>query len=306
MIELLHSDSDASQNKKNNYYNHMINNNKNSTPRHVAFICDGNSRWAEENNLSTSHGHSKGADRLVELLETLQSDGISYCTLFGFSTENWNRPITEIQEIFRVMEQTARRLVPRLLQESNSVRLRILGDLQDERIPLGLRTILYELQTMTSNSHRSLKDDHNNGNENDKKTLTVCLAINYGGRQDILQATQRMATEIAAGRLTTNSITQDVLASFLTTAGIPDPDMIVRTSGEHRLSNFLLWNVAYAELYVTDVLWPDFDAACWNEALQWYQQRNRRFGSRTPLDTVDKSISSTSVTLQGNGNGNHH
>ncbi len=257
-------------------------------PRHVAFICDGNSRWAQDNNCSTSQGHSKGADRLVDLLEILQGDGIAYCTLFAFSTENWNRPTIEIQEIFRVMEETARRLLPRLLQDSHTIQLRILGDLQDQRIPFGLRKILQELQTMTRQSS-SQKEN----------SLTVCLAINYGGRQDILQATQQLAIEVAAGRLTPEAITQNLLASFLTTSGIPDPDLIIRTSGEHRLSNFLLWNVAYSELYITDVLWPDFDAACWQHALMWYQQRNRRFGSRCEARVANEK---PSVPLQLNGN----
>lgn len=256
------------------YHNRQI-------PQHVAFICDGNSRWAQQHNCSTSQGHSKGADRLVDLLENLQADGVSYCTFFGFSTENWKRPTSEINEIFRVMELTARRLMPRLLQQSSSVHLRILGDLQDDRIPLGLRKILQELQIRT---HRVPKTD---------KALTVCLAVNYGGRQDMLQATQRIATEVAAGRMNPDNITQDVIASYLTTAGIPDPDLIVRTSGEHRLSNFLLWNVAYSELYVTDVFWPDFDAACWQEALLWYQRRNRRFGSRT--DNAEFATTPTSM-----------
>ena len=240
-------------------------------PQHVAFICDGNSRWAKQNNCSTAQGHAKGADRLVELLEVLRDDGISYCTLYGFSTENWNRPDYEVKEIFRVMEQTARSLLPRVLKETSSIKLRILGDLQDERIPYGLRAILREIQTITDRAARK--------NEK-RKVLTVCLAINYGGRQDILQATQKMMAAVVAGELAADEVTQDKLSSFLSTAGIPHPDLIVRTSGEYRLSNFLLWNAAYSELYMTDVLWPDFDRACWDQALEWYQQRSRRFGSR--------------------------
>jgi undecaprenyl diphosphate synthase len=252
-------------------------------------------------------GHSKGADRLVELLETLQADGITYCTLFGFSTENWNRPSQEIQDIFRIMEQTARNLVPRLLMPdvSQSIQLRILGDLQDERIPFGLRTILQDLQTMT-------RKQSNDPKATSKTTLTVCLAVNYGGRQDLVQATRKIAQEVAAGRLSPDAITQDVLESYLTTTGIPDPDLIVRSSGEHRLSNFLLWNAAYAELYVTDTLWPDFDAASWKQALQWYQQRHRRFGSRSPspsavpVGVTASSSSSASVRSCSEESHKHH
>ena len=248
-------------------------------PRHVAFICDGNSRWAQHHQVSTAQGHWKGADRLVELVETLKEDGISYCTLYGFSTENWKRPSQEIQEIFAVIEHTARTLLPRLMQDSSSIQLRILGDLQDERIPLGVRKILQELQKMTGKQS-------NTSDESDDKSLTVCLAINYGGRQDILQATQKLAAAILAGEIQ-DDITDATLASYLSTSGIPDPDMIVRTSGEHRLSNFLLWNAAYSELYMTDVLWPDFDVQCWQEALLWYQQRHRRFGARSARQLRD-------------------
>lgn len=259
-------------------------------PEHVAFICDGNSRWATEHGVPTSQGHLEGADRLIELLEALQEDGISYCTLYAFSTENWKRPRHEIHEIFSVMEQAAWKVLPRLVpqrlesngNEKSSIRIRILGDLQDERIPLGLRKILQKLQKST-NRDRDVSDD-----DSVKKTLTVCLAINYGGRHDILQATKNLAAALAAGKIRDEDITDETISSYLSTAGVPDPDLIVRTSGEHRLSNFLLWNAAYSELYVTDTLWPDFDKDSWRGALQWYQQRHRRFGARQGQDSIGK------------------
>jgi undecaprenyl diphosphate synthase len=273
-------------------------------PQHVAFICDGNSRWAQQYNLSTSQGHWKGADRLTDLFEYLREDGISYCTLYAFSTENWRRPPQEIQEIFRVVEQTARNLVPRLLQESSPIHLRILGDLDDDRIPLGLRTILQELQKLTDKQsvkrNDKLRKQRNDGTKHKTEPLTVCLAINYGGRQDILQASRKMAAAVVAGELSAEEMSEDTMSSYLSTAGIPDPDIIVRTSGEHRLSNFLLWNAAYSELYVTDVLWPDFDIHCWKEALKWYQQRSRRFGSRSgKVDTASiTSAKSANTKIQ--------
>lgn len=265
-------------------------------PQHVAFICDGNSRWAHRRGLHTREGHVQGADRLLDLLEQLQHDQIRYCTLYGFSTENWKRPKEEIQEIFGVMEATARTIFPRLLQKnrigsSSYIRIRILGDLHDERIPLGLRMILQELQ-------RTTDQQQHQGGAGD--ILTVCLAINYGGRQDIVQATQKMVAAVQAGTLSLEDIDNDsTFSSYLSTAGIPDPDLIVRTSGEHRLSNFLLWNSAYSEFYVTETLWPDFDIQAWHAALEWYQHRNRRFGSREPVAIhPNGTVNNTSTTMK--------
>ena len=298
---------------------------KGSLPQHVAFICDGNSRWAHSKGLETSQGHVQGADRLVQLLQQLQHDRISYCTLYGFSTENWKRPPHEIQNIFQVMEATAHAMFPRIVASSSSsssllstassmssIRIKILGDLDDERIPYGLRRILQELQRITANQPSLQELTQRDHNDNDPSTaphfLTVCLAINYGGQQDILQATKKVAAAVLAGELSLQDLDRreeynneeedgsnahGIFASYLSTAGIPDPDLIVRTSGEHRLSNFLLWNSAYSEFYVTDTLWPDFDIDSWHDALRWYQQRNRRFGSRESTPTAASPRSST-------------
>lgn len=243
-------------------------------PKHVAFICDGNSRWASKRQLPTSAGHIAGADRFVDLLDYLKADGIQYCTFYGFSTENWNRSAQEIEGLFKIMEQTARQLANRVLRESSSLEIKLLGDLEDERIPSGLKDILEELQEKTNgrNSKSSSVTDAST-------PLTICLAINYGGRQDILHATQKLVEAVKNG-LSPAQITEETLASYLCTSSIPDPDMIIRTSGESRLSNFMLWNCAYSELYMTPVLWPDFDKNCWRNALSWYQQRQRRFGYR--------------------------
>jgi undecaprenyl diphosphate synthase len=269
-------------------------------PKHVALICDGNSRWAREQKLPTSMGHCQGADRLVELLETMtstSSSNIDFVTLYGFSTENWKRSSREVREIFQVMEMTARAVLwnhKRQYHQNQStskrpVQVRILGDLDDERIPNGLRDTLRELEDVTA---RDASND-----KGGTKALTLCLAINYGGRQDIVQAFQRLAIDVAEGKLDPQSINVDTIANQLSTSDIPDPDIIIRTSGECRLSNFLLWNCAYAELYFTDTLWPDFDARCWEEALQWYQRRQRRFGARKESDDDDNDDASSSSTI---------
>jgi undecaprenyl diphosphate synthase len=291
LINLQSDDSDRLHN------NHKSTTSNNTMPKHVAFICDGNSRWARKRHLPTLAGHVVGADRLVDLLEDLGDDGIEYCTLYGFSTENWSRPANEIQDIFRVMEQTAWTMSRQVLDERSTMRIRLIGDLQDERIPVELRSILEELQQASEKKKLQQEAD---GTAN---PLTVCLAVNYGGRQDILQASRKMAVAIASGELSADEVTEETLASFLSTAGIPDPDMIVRTSGEYRLSNFLLWNCAYSELYMTPVLWPDFDQACWRDALHWYQQRQRRFGSRSkePTDITTSSKYKNNEAPKKNG-----
>jgi undecaprenyl diphosphate synthase len=236
-------------------------------PRHVAFVCDGNSRWAAAHNLPSSAGHIAGADRLIHVLDGLRDRRVQYCTMYGFSTENWKRPAHEVRDILNVMETTARRFYNRALEENVCVRL--LGDLDDKRLPKGLTTLLRKLEQDTAR-----KDGE------DK--FTLCVALNYGGRQDILNASRRLveAVDDANTEFTIADIDEDAFCSFLSTVGIPDPDLIVRTSGESRLSNFLLWNAAYAELYFTTVLWPDFDETALDDALEWYAQRKRRFGAR--------------------------
>lgn len=234
-------------------------------PRHVAFICDGNSRWAEARGLPSSAGHAAGADRLMKCLETLKELGVECCTMYGFSTENWKRSEREIRDILRVIEDTGDRFYARALREN--VRVKILGNVEDERIPPSLRSVLQKLEKDTSRGGTA-------------QQLTVCLAINYGGRQDIVNAGVRMAKAVAAGDIDAADITEETVASYLYTADVPDPDLIIRTGGEQRLSNFLLWNMAYAELYFSNTLWPDFDGTCVREAIGWYSSRSRRFGGR--------------------------
>ena len=281
-------------------------------PRHVGIVCDGNSRWATAHHLPTISGHLAGAERLVDVLTALRQQGVQYCTLFGFSTENWQRSDREVQDILCVMEQTARQFYARAVQEQVSIR--ILGNLQDERIPDSLRSILVRLEKDTANrfsatsttttvcspgsSSSLLSNNLHNIQQQQQSALTLCIAINYSGRQDIVQATQRLCRLVADGTLHPDEITPDLFASSLSTAGLPDPDLIIRTSGESRLSNFLLWDAAYAELYFTDTYWPDFDANTLQEALKWYAQRCRRFGARQPSSSG--SCSKSSIANQAN------
>ena len=237
-------------------------------PRHVAFICDGNSRWARAKGLPPAAGHAAGAESFVNILDTLKDAGVEYCTMYGFSTENWKRSRQEIQDILSVVERSAHVFYNRALREN--LRIRVLGDMTDERIPQSLREILARLEKETS--------------QGDKK-LTLCLAINYGGRRDIVEASKRLAQSVLEGNISVDDITETSFAEFLSTSGIPDPELIIRTSGESRISNFLNWNAAYSELYFTDVLWPDFDDSCAKEALDWYSMRRRRFGARTPEES---------------------
>lgn len=234
-------------------------------PKHVAFICDGNSRWAQERGLPTALGHAKGAERLVQVLEALQERGPRYCTMYAFSTENWKRSDREIDELFRTMEQSLLKFEPRAKEEN--VRIRVIGDWKDPRIPKSFRDALERVQNET---HDCIKTD---------SSFTICLAINYGGRQDILQAVQALIDEKDRSP---SELTMEDLSKCLSTHSIPDPDLVIRTGGECRLSNFLLWNVAYAELYFCDTYWPDFGPAALDQALAWYETRQRRFGGRQP------------------------
>jgi undecaprenyl diphosphate synthase len=264
----------------NNYYHDI--------PKHVAFVCDGNSRWAKARNLPTVFGHAEGAKRLVEMTASLKQYGVSYCTMYGFSTENWRRSPSEINDILTVMEQTARRFYGQALNER--VRVKILGDIHDQRIPTSLREILQQLELDTS----VFGEEEATTTTTMTTSLTICLAVNYGGRQDIVNASVRLAQAIASGELSPTDVTEDTFASYMYTHDIPDPDLIIRTSGECRVSNFLLWNAAYSELYFTPVLWPDFGEDHWKTAVEWYRDRKRRFGGRA--DSYSPSPSTKSTT----------
>jgi undecaprenyl diphosphate synthase len=230
-------------------------------PRHVAIIMDGNGRWAQRRGLTRIEGHKRGKDSVRAVVESSRRLGIEYLSLFAFSTENWGRPRREVDALMRLLRRYLRTELRKMMK--NEVRLLAIGDLK--RLPPVLQ---HELQT-TMNATR------------DNQRLTVLLAVNYGGQEDILQASRALAQAAREGRLRPEDINEQIFRGHLYTAGIPDPDLLIRTSGEMRLSNFFLWQSAYTEVYVTDTLWPDFREREYLTALAHYQRRDRRFGRVT-------------------------
>ncbi|MCB9688495.1 MAG: isoprenyl transferase [Alphaproteobacteria bacterium] len=227
-------------------------------PTHLAVIMDGNGRWATERGLPRSAGHEAGADSVREITRACRRKGIRYLTLYSFSTENWGRPEDEVDTLMALL---ARYLVEeRDEMMDNGVRLQGIGEL--DRLPKYVRTLLEEATRITA----------------DNEGLLLTLALSYGSRAEIVDSMRFLAREVEAGRLRPEDIDETAIGAHLYTAGMPDPDLLVRTSGEMRLSNFLLWQVAYAELYVTDVMWPDFRSPQLEEALESYARRQRRFG----------------------------
>ena len=227
-------------------------------PRHVAVIMDGNGRWAERRGKPRIVGHQAGMKAVREVIETTAELGIPYLTLYAFSQENWKRPRTEIEALMGLLKRYIRTERKDLIDKG--IRVRAIGDI--ERLAHGSREELDELITDTAANER----------------LTVTLALSYGGRSEIVEAVRRIAREVRAGELDPEGIDEEVFADRLYTADLPDPDLLIRTSGELRISNFLLWQIAYTELYVTEVLWPDFDRDAFLDAVAAYQGRERRFG----------------------------
>ena len=223
-------------------------------PRHIGFIMDGNGRWAKLRGKSRSYGHKKGADVIEEVVSACFDEGVEAVSLYAFSTENWSRPKEEIDTIFDLLEKLLRRYENKLVNER--IRLIISGDLSEISEKLRNRSI-----SVMKNTERFVG-----------KTLNI--AINYGGRAEIVRAAKLLSE-------TGEPITEENLAGRLYTTGLPDIDLVVRTSGESRLSNFFLWQCAYAELYFTDVLWPDFKTEELKKALDWFAGRKRRFGNIT-------------------------
>ena len=230
-------------------------------PNHVAVIMDGNGRWAQKRKLPRIMGHQRGADTLHELVLCCKDWGIQSLTVYAFSTENWRRPDKEVNFLMLLIEQMLRREMR--FMEEEKVRLRVIGNL--EALPESLQ---HEVdQAMDRTAHHD--------------ALTLNLAANYGGRQEIVHACRQLATQVQTGKIAPEEIDEQRLAQVLYTSGMTDPDLLIRTSGEMRVSNFLLWQLAYAEFYVTDTLWPDFDRQEFHKALSAYQQRDRRYGKVT-------------------------
>jgi undecaprenyl diphosphate synthase len=227
-------------------------------PRHVAVIMDGNGRWAQRRGLSRIEGHKRGKDSVRAIVETARRLGIEYLSLFAFSTENWNRPRREVDALMSLLRRYLRTELRKMMK--NEIRLVTIGD--TKRLPAILQ------QDLAANIEAT---KHNRG-------MTVVLAVSYGGREEILQAARALARDAREGRIDPERIDESTFESYLNTAGIPDLDLLIRTSGEMRISNFFLWQSAYTEIYVTETLWPDFREPQFLEALAHYQQRERRFG----------------------------
>ena len=227
-------------------------------PVHVAIIMDGNGRWAGKRGLPRTDGHSAGVKAVRKVVEVAGELGVKYLTLYTFSVENWNRPKEEVASLMQLLSKTTLEELDDLMQ--NNVRLIATGRVDE--LPLVRRKVL------TSAIKKTAK---NTG-------LTLNLALNYGGRTEIIDAVRAMAKEVKAGRVDPGKIDEKMLSAHLYTADLPDPDLLIRTSGEMRLSNFLIWQTSYTEIYITDVLWPDFGKAEFAEALLDYIKRDRRFG----------------------------
>ena len=227
-----------------------------SIPQHIAIIMDGNGRWAQKRHMPRTVGHAKGAAAVRDLVEFCAHKGVKYLTLFAFSTENWSRPEEEVSTLMGLFLQYLEKELKNLSQAG--VRLQVIGD---------VKGFAQELQDRIAEAVKATAG-------NDGIVLTV--AANYGGQWDIVQAVQRW--QALHPQANAQELTQEELAKYLSTANMPDPDLLIRTGGEQRISNFLLWQVAYAELYFTDVLWPEFDKEQLGLAFDWYKTRERRFG----------------------------
>ena len=227
-------------------------------PNHVAIILDGNGRWAKKRLMPRNYGHMQGAKTVEKICEDAWNMGIHYLTVYAFSTENWKRPEDEVSALMKLLKNYLKDCIER--SNSNNMRVRVIGDktgLNDE-----IRDKIAELEEMTKN---------NTG-------LNFTIAINYGSRDEMVRAMKKMAMDIKDGKVSENEISEETFGNYLDTVGIPDPDLLIRTSGEQRLSNYLLWQLAYTEFYFTDVLWPDFSKKDLEDAVFAYNKRDRRFG----------------------------
>lgn len=227
-------------------------------PRHIAIIMDGNGRWAKAHGLMRMFGHKQGVEVVHNITEAAAQLGIGYLTLYTFSTENWNRPKEEVDALMNLLVDTIVKETPTLM--NNNVRLITIGD--TDRLPSQAKAKFLDCIAQTA---------ANTG-------LTMVIALSYSARWELTRAMQLMVADARQGRLTPNEVTEEKVAQYLTTKDIPDPDLLIRTSGELRISNFLLWQLAYSELYFTDKLWPDFTVEDFYEAIVDYQHRERRFG----------------------------
>ena len=227
-------------------------------PKHVAIILDGNGRWAKKRFLPRNAGHAAGAKNVEKIIKDAHDMGIEYITMYAFSTENWNRLDDEVKALMKLLRNYLSDCIERA--NKNNMIVKVIG--KRERLDQDILDRIDELEECSKN---------NTG-------ITFIIALNYGSRDEITRATKKMAKAVADGELNPDDITEDTVNSYLDTAGIPDPDLLIRTSGEIRLSNYLLWQLAYTEFYFTDVLWPDFNKEELKKAIIKYNERDRRFG----------------------------
>lgn len=228
-------------------------------PRHIAIILDGNGRWAKKKFLPRNAGHAAGSKNVEKICSAAWNMGIEYVTMYAFSTENWSRPKDEVDALMKLLYSYLKDCIN--TSKKNNMQVRVIGDIS--KLETSLQEKIAELEEVSS---------YNTG-------LHFQVALNYGSRDEIKRGIKKIAKEVKEDKLNIDDIDEDVISSHLDTYGIPDPDLMIRTSGEQRLSNYLLWQLAYAEFYFTDVLWPDFDKKELEKAVKFYQTRDRRFGN---------------------------
>ena len=227
-------------------------------PKHLAIIMDGNGRWAKQKGFLRAFGHENGTKSVKKIIEASAKLGIEYLTLYAFSTENWNRPKLEVETLMRVLINSLKKELTTL--ENNNIKLNAIGNL--EKLPKSAQKELQDVMNKTKNNTR----------------LTLTLALSYGSREEIVNVVRNISNKVKNNIISLESIDDSIINEHLYTQNLPEVDLLIRTSGEHRISNFLLWQIAYAELYFTDILWPDFKEQDLYEAIVSYQKRERRFG----------------------------
>lgn len=227
-------------------------------PNHVAIILDGNGRWAKKRFMPRNYGHMQGAKVVEQICEDADSIGIKYLTVYAFSTENWNRPQDEVEALMKLLRNYLKDCIKRA--NNNNMRVRVIGE--KSRLSDDIRSKIDELEECSKN---------NTG-------LNFTIALNYGSRDEIVRAVREISKDVKDGKISESDIDDKMISDYLDTRGIPDPDLLIRTSGEERLSNFLLWQLAYTEFYFTDILWPDFNKKELIKAVEKYNERDRRFG----------------------------
>ena len=227
-------------------------------PQHIAIIMDGNGRWAKQKRMPRNYGHMQGSKRVEDICRAAHELGVKYLTIYAFSTENWSRPADEVKALMKILRDYLKESVKKASE--NNMRVRVIGD--RERLDEDIRASIEHLEKVSS------------GNTG----LNFQIALNYGGRDEMLRAIRKIAADCKDGELSVEDIDEKLFASYLDTSDIPEPDFMIRTSGEQRLSNFLLWQTAYSEFYFPEVLWPDFDKKELKKAIEEYTKRDRRFG----------------------------